>query len=521
MASTYVNDLRLNEMATGDQSGSWGTVTNLNLELIGEAFSYGTEAITTNADTHATTIADGAADAGRSMFLKYTGTLDSACTITIGPNTVSKVWFIENSTSGSQNIIISQGSGANVTIAAGQTKAVYSDGAGSGAAFVDAFSSLNVAGVSPTELAILDGITATTAELNYNDITTLGTVQASKTVTADANGDVRFGDNKQLYFGAGDDLWLEHDGTDSFVRNTTGNLYIQDDNGSVYIRPKSGEDGIKVLGDGAVELFYDNTRRIHTTSSGANVTGVLATDGLSMGDGEIANFGNSNDLQISHDGSHSYIRDTGSGGLKIDASELYISNAASNESMINAIQNGAVTLYHNNAAKIATSSTGITVTGTINGGDLRGEAWSIGRSNNDYISVGNTSIEFFLDGSNDMRLENDGDLHVEGNVIAYSTTVSDERLKTDIVKIDGALDKVAQLNGYTFTYTADGKKSAGVIAQEVQKVLPSAIVESKLPLKMGDDDETEYMTVQYDQLMGLMVEAIKELKAEIAELKGK
>ena len=144
MASTYVNDLRLNEMATGDQSGSWGTVTNLNLELIGEAFSYGTEAITTNADTHTTTIADGASDAGRSMFLKYTGTLDSACTITIGPNTVSKMWFIENATSGSQNIIISQGSGANVTIPAGQTKAVYSDGAGSGAAFVDAFNSLSV-----------------------------------------------------------------------------------------------------------------------------------------------------------------------------------------------------------------------------------------------------------------------------------------------------------------------------------------------------------------------------------------
>ena len=144
MASTYVNDLRLNEMATGDQSGSWGTVTNTNLELIGEAFGYGTEAITTNADTHTTTIADGATDPGRSMYLKYTGALDSACTITIGPNTVSKMWFIENATSGSQNIIISQGSGANVTIAAGKTKAVYSDGAGAGAAFVDAFNSLSV-----------------------------------------------------------------------------------------------------------------------------------------------------------------------------------------------------------------------------------------------------------------------------------------------------------------------------------------------------------------------------------------
>ena len=139
MASTYVNDLRLNEMATGDQSGSWGTVTNTNLELIAEAFGFGTEAITTNADTHTSTIADGATDPIRALFIKYTGTLDSTCTITIGPNTVNKFCFIHNATSGSQSIIISQGSGANVTITTGQTKAVYLDGAGSGAAVIDAF----------------------------------------------------------------------------------------------------------------------------------------------------------------------------------------------------------------------------------------------------------------------------------------------------------------------------------------------------------------------------------------------
>ena len=105
--SSYVNDLRLKEIGTGESSGTWGTETNTNQELIAEAFSYGTEAITTNADTHTTTIADGSTDPGRSLYLKYTGTLDSACTITIGPNTVSKVWLIENATSGSQNIIIS------------------------------------------------------------------------------------------------------------------------------------------------------------------------------------------------------------------------------------------------------------------------------------------------------------------------------------------------------------------------------------------------------------------------------
>jgi hypothetical protein len=178
MASTYVNDLRLNEMATGDGSGTWGTTTNTNLELIAEAFSYGTEVITTNADTHTTTIADGATDPGRSLYLKYTGTLDSACTITIGPNTVSKVWIIENGTSGSQDIILSQGSGANITIPAGDTKVVYSDGAGAGAAFVDAFASLSV-----VDLKVQDDLTVTDDASIGGDATITGTLGVTGNIT--------------------------------------------------------------------------------------------------------------------------------------------------------------------------------------------------------------------------------------------------------------------------------------------------------------------------------------------------
>ena len=180
--ATYVNDLRLKEIATGDESGTWGTSTNTNLELIAEAFSFGTEAITTNADTHTTTIADGSTDPGRSLYLKYTGTLDSACTITIGPNTVSKLWFIENGTSGSQNIIISQGSGANITIPPGDTKAIYSDGAGSGAAMVDAFASLSV-----VDLKVQDDLTVT------DDMTVGGTLGVTGVLTAtslDISGDI-------------------------------------------------------------------------------------------------------------------------------------------------------------------------------------------------------------------------------------------------------------------------------------------------------------------------------------------
>ena len=180
--ATYVNNLRLKEIATGDESGTWGTSTNTNLELIGEALGFGTEAITTNADTHATTIADGSADEGRAMFLKYTGTLDSACTITIGPNTLKRVHMIENATSGSQNIIISQGSGGNVTIGPGDTKVVYLDGAGSGAAVVDAFVDLDLSGGS---------VNVSTVKTNSGDMT----FDSAGDIILDADGaDVIFKD---------------------------------------------------------------------------------------------------------------------------------------------------------------------------------------------------------------------------------------------------------------------------------------------------------------------------------------
>jgi|TARA_Y100000114_G_scaffold144343_1_gene152819 hypothetical protein len=159
--ATYVNNLRLKEIATGDESGTWGTSTNTNLELIGEALGIGTEAITTNADTHTTTVADGSSDAGRAFYLKYTGTLDSACTITIGPNTMKRVQIIENATSGSQNIIISQGSGANVTIAPGKVAVVQLDGAGSGAAVLDAL----------TDLAVTDSLSINGTTLTIGDAT--------------------------------------------------------------------------------------------------------------------------------------------------------------------------------------------------------------------------------------------------------------------------------------------------------------------------------------------------------------
>jgi hypothetical protein len=113
-----------------------------------------------------------------------------------------------------------------------------------------------------------------------------------------------------------------------------------------------------------------------------------------------------------------------------------------------------------------------------------------------------------------MRVVNTGDLHVDGDVVAYSTTISDERLKTGISTVSNALEKVSQLNGVEFTRKNNGQRSAGVIAQEVEKVLPQAIREKKLPLQTGEED-TLYKTVEYDALHSLYIEAIKELKGMV------
>lgn len=156
--ATYNNDLRLKEITPGDEDGTWGTTTNANLALIGDGFSAGTKQMAADAN-ETFTIPDGTADATRSIFLKITSalTLTATRTITLAPSTVSKVWIIYNSTTGGQTLSIKQGSGAEVTVANGKTKMIYTDGAGAGAAVVDALNALTVAGAILTNVSITSG----------------------------------------------------------------------------------------------------------------------------------------------------------------------------------------------------------------------------------------------------------------------------------------------------------------------------------------------------------------------------
>jgi hypothetical protein len=132
-------------MGTGDESGNWGVVTNLNLDMIGEAFGYGTENMGSDANT-TITMADGAVDEARNLYLKITSTsLSATRTVTLAPNTVGKVWIIENATTNGQIITIKQGSGATINIPNGDVKMIATDGAGSGAAVYDLLVDLNIA----------------------------------------------------------------------------------------------------------------------------------------------------------------------------------------------------------------------------------------------------------------------------------------------------------------------------------------------------------------------------------------
>jgi len=181
MASSYDNDLRLNEQGTGDNSGSWGTVTNLNLEIIAEAFSYGTRAIA-NASTDNITLADGASDADRSMYLKLTGG-GQACTVTFLPATISKVWLIENATSAT--LTFTQGSnGANVAVLAGQVKMIATDGGGSTNGVVyDLLTDVNLAGTT-----VMSGATIDDVAIDGKVITLTGSAGDTATLTVAANG---------------------------------------------------------------------------------------------------------------------------------------------------------------------------------------------------------------------------------------------------------------------------------------------------------------------------------------------
>jgi hypothetical protein len=252
--STYVNNLRLEEIGSGERSGTWGTATNVNLELIGEAFGYGTEALS-NASTATITMADATSDGARAFYLKLTGALGQNCTVTLAPDTVSKIWIIENATtdsgsSGPYSTIIKQGSGggASVTIPNGNVKVIVTDGGGSGAIVYDAFTDVSLAGT--TKAVTLSASTAIVPDTSGG--ADIGTASLEW-------GDVYIADDKQIKFGSGQDVTMEYDedGTDTLLitgaTTINGNATIADGTNNFTVASHDGSNGL-VLGSTLVTV---------------------------------------------------------------------------------------------------------------------------------------------------------------------------------------------------------------------------------------------------------------------------
>ena len=166
---------------------------------------------------------------------------------------------------------------------------------------------------------------------------------------------------------------------------------------------------------GKVKLHAGGTTdnvKLETTSTGITVTGTVVADGVDVGDGEKVRFGDGNDLEIYHAGDNaSYIRDVGTGNLNIDSTGGNVQiRVSTNEPAIVAKQDGAVDLYHNNSKKFETTSTGVTITGTV-----VADGFSVGDNEYAYFGDGN-DLQIFHNGSASIiRDSGDGDLKLLSN----------------------------------------------------------------------------------------------------------
>jgi len=247
---------------------------------------------------------------------------------------------------------------------------------------------------------LLDGTTPVTG-IDINSGTIDGITSFSM-----ASGNATFADNSKAIFGAGSDLQIYHDGTSnsSYIKETgAGSFNIEATN--LFLKREGGtESFIDCITNGAVTAYYNGAPKLATTSTGIDVTG-----NVTFADNGKAIFGAGSDLELYHDGSNSYIRETGTGNLNISADQLRVLNAGNNEIKAEFTTDGAVDLYHNNALKLATTSTGIDVTGTVTSDGLTVET----AQGNIVIPSSSTQIDMQRAGTNYIYASNaSGDLRL-------------------------------------------------------------------------------------------------------------
>lgn len=228
-------------------------------------------------------------------------------------------------------------------------------------------------------------------DLFFNDVKKLETTSAGATVSGDLTvtgsitgsggsflplaggtmtGTTNHGDNVKSIYGVGSDLEIYSNGTDGYVVAPVDDLVLQaaDD---LFLYVQDGENAIIAKGDGAVELYFDNSKKLETTTNGVTVTGSFTTTGninsgghVYVTDGNKFIAGSGEDLQIYHDGNNSYIDEVGTGNLYIRSGNFYL-QTDSNENAIVGASSAQVELYYNANKKFETTSTGVRAVGNV------------------------------------------------------------------------------------------------------------------------------------------------------------
>lgn len=323
-------------------------------------------------------------------------------------------------------------------------------------------------------------------------------------------------DNDKLVLGDGKDFEIFFNGSNTILKNKAGNtgedFYIQSD--SVLIQKYDGTQTIAHFREGSsIDLYYNNSKKFETTDAGVLISGIStaqsfkSTVGVGTAPFEVASttlVSNLNsDLLDGQEGSHY------TNASNISSGTLSNSRLPTNISIA-----GICTASTFNGTTIS----GTTISGTTfqgNGSSLTGIVTSIVAGSGILIS-GSTGIVTVssvfatpgLDGV--LGAGNTSDLGMVVGVVTATdfNSSSDRNLKENISDIDGALDITSQLRGVKFEWKKDGRPSYGVIAQELEEVLPD-LVSSNNP-----------KTVNYNGIIGVLIEAIKELKEEIDQLKN-
>ena len=307
---------------------------------------------------------------------------------------------------------------------------------------------------------------------------------------------------------------------------TTGISSVDGSNASPSVRGSDSNSGIVYAAD-TVKISTGGTERLEVDSSG----------NIDIPDSGKIRLGGSGDLTLTHDGSNSYLQDTGAGALYIDGSSVRFRNYSNSETMAQFIGDGQCELYYNNSAKFKTQSAGLEWYGSGNGngevtyindvaGDNKHSEYRYERTSRStnlcslvYIGENGASQGEVMVYGSAANSNISGGVRVVDGATSWSA-ISDMRLKDKTGDITNALTDIAKIEPIKFTWKADSNKKpqVGVSAQSVENVVPEAVAKSKDPVFEKNGDETEYLSVKYTELIPLCIAAIKEAKTKIETL---